>query len=138
MFYREIDLIELSNTLGLFLTEAVKAIRPKGSEPLSAMERVWKSIHFMEQNIHRNCNLKEFATAANLSERHYNRKFLSVTGVSPIHYFQQMKINEALHKLRYTDLPVDRIAQSLGYTDPLYFSRIFKKLQGMPPSQCRK
>jgi len=138
MFYQDRDLVELSNTLGLFLTEAVKCIRPLGANRLSNDEKIQKSIRFMKDNIHRNCTLKELSTAAGMSERHYSRAFRSVTGVSPAHYFLQMKINEAILKLQSTELPVNLIAKSLGYEDPLYFSRLFHKAQSVSPSQYRQ
>lgn len=137
MFYSDLDLIMLSNLLGLFLTAVAKELRPMHSKPLSALEQIQQSMRFMEQNIHRNCTLEELTAAAGMSERHYCRQFQALTGFSPIHYFQQMKINEALHKLRKTTIPIGTIALELGYSDPLYFSRLFHKAQGLSPSEYR-
>lgn len=138
LFYQDLDLIELSNTLGLFLTEAIKCIRPEGAHRLSNDEKIQKSIRFMKDNMHRTCTLKELAATAGLSERHYSRAFHSITGVSPAYFLLDIKINEAILKLQSTDLPINLIAKSLGYEDPLYFSRFFHKTQGVSPSQYRQ
>ena len=137
-YYGDIDLIELSNILGLLLTEARRAIIPLSSKQLSCVEQIQKSISFMEKNIHRSCNLQDFISAASMSPRHYSRQFHVYTGVSPMNYFLQMKINDASHKLQHTELSIEQIAKSLGYTDPLYFSRTFRKAQDISPSQYRK
>ena len=138
MYYSDIDLIELSNILGLLLTETLRAIRPLSLKDSSNAEQIQKSIRFMENNIHRRCTLDDFISVAGMSARHYSRQFLTLMGVSPMHYFLQMKINDANHKLQHTTLSITEIANSLGYSDPLYFSKTFRKAQGISPSECRK
>ena len=138
MYYSDLDLVELSHLLGMLLTQAARTIKPLSSKQLSSNDQIRKSIRFMEKNLHRNCSLEDFTSVASMSARHYSRQFNALTGVSPMNYFLQMKINDAGHKLQDTELSIDQIAQSLGYTDPLYFSRIFRKFQAVSPSAYRK
>ena len=138
MYYNELDLVELSHLLGLLLMQAARTIKPLSSRQLSSNDQIRKSIRFMEKNPHHNCSLEDLISIAGMSARNYSRQFRALTGVAPINYFVQMKINDAGHKLKYTELPIDQIAQSLGYTDPLYFSRAFRKSQGVAPSAYRK
>jgi len=138
MYYSVLDLIGISHFLGLFLTQAARKLKPLSARQLSSDEQIQKSIRFMEKNIHRDCRLDDFVASSGMSARNYSRRFRTLTGISPMNYFIQMKLNEAGHKLQSTALTIEQIAESLGYTDPLYFSRIFRKTQGISPSTYRR
>ena len=53
-------------------------------------------------------------------------------------YFIHLKIRKACELLDQTELTVQEIAVAIGYDDPYYFSRIFKKIQGVSPSAYRQ
>lgn len=59
-------------------------------------------------------------------------------GLSPHDYLQKYRINEACSLLRRRDFTVAEVAGSVGFSDPLYFSRIFKKLKGLSPSDYQR
>ncbi|SDE19065.1 AraC-type DNA-binding protein [Paenibacillus sp. UNCCL117] len=63
--------------------------------------------------------------------------FKKYAGVSIHQYTQQLRIQRAKHLLRHTSWSVKEIAQDTGYDDPFYFSRIFKRLEGVSPQQYR-
>ncbi len=69
---------------------------------------------------------------------YYSKLFRERTSHSPIAYFIQLKICKACELLDHTDLGVREIAIELGYDDPYYFSRLFKKIQGVSPSKYRR
>ena len=56
---------------------------------------------------------------------------------SPMAYFIQLKISKACELLDRTQMTMAQIATELGYDDPYYFSRIFKKTQGSSPTAYR-
>ena len=89
-----------------------------------------------------NINNPEFDLSAAVDEtgycKGYFRKiFKDFTGVSPVNYFQEMRINYAISLMNQYDKSrtIKDIAASSGFRDPLYFSRIFKKITGQSPRE---
>jgi AraC-like DNA-binding protein len=92
---------------------------------------------FMLEHIDRPLDLDTLAQAANLSKYHFCNKYKRLTGYSPIKHFLNMKMEQACHLLDSTDYSVKAIASQMGYEDPLYFSRQFSKIIGLPPRAYR-
>ncbi len=92
----------------------------------------------MQARIHEQLDLDTLAETVNLSKYHFVKKYKEVTGTTPINHFIQLKIERACHLLDTTNNSINEIAFAVGYEDAYYFSRIFKKLMGVSPSQYRK
>lgn len=92
----------------------------------------------MQARIHEQLDLDTLAETVNLSKYHFVKKYKEITGTTPINHFIQLKIERACHLLDTTNNHVNEIAFAVGYEDAYYFSRIFKKLMGVSPSQYRK
>ena len=92
---------------------------------------------FMLENLSQQLDLDTIAAVAKLSKYHFSNKYKSLTGYSPIKHFLNMKMEHACHLLDSGGLSVKGIAAALGYDDPLYFSRLFKKTVGMSPRSYR-
>lgn len=93
---------------------------------------------YIQNNIKTKITIDDLAHAANLHPNYLIRLFKRNYGMSPIHYINALKINLAKDELNYTDHAIGHIADSLGFNDIYYFSRLFKKLTGMSPKQYRK
>lgn len=76
--------------------------------------------------------------SCNYSERHFTRLFSKVYGISPQQYLTELRIKVACKMLKNSAASVGEIARSCGFTDPGYFSRIFKSNTGVLPSEYRK
>lgn len=92
----------------------------------------------MHRRIDRELDLDDLAQAANLSKFHFVRKFKQLTGHAPIQHFIHLKMQHACQLLDTTQEPVKRIANRVGYDDPHYFSRLFKRVIGLSPLQYRR
>ena len=66
------------------------------------------------------------------------RNFKQVTGMSPMHYILMNRINNATSLLETTDYNIAEISAIVGYENPMYFSRLFKKQKGVSPTDYRK
>lgn len=97
-----------------------------------------KVTSFMEENISQKINLQEIADSLKLSKFYFAKKFLQHTGVSPIRYFLELKIKHACKLLDESNISVKDVALKIGYDDPYYFSRLFKKIMGLSPTQYRQ
>jgi AraC-like DNA-binding protein len=77
------------------------------------------------------------AQSHSLSASHFSNLFHKATGMPPIDYFIHIKMQKACQLLYTNDDKIRNIATTLGYDDPYYFSRIFKKYIGSSPEQYR-
>lgn len=82
-------------------------------------------------------SLEQMAETARLSKFHFASKFKRVTGQTPVQRFTQIKMQKACELLDQDDQSVNAIAEQLGYEDPQYFSRVFKKTIGYSPRAYR-
>ncbi|MGS2738207.1 AraC family transcriptional regulator [Sinomicrobium sp. M5D2P17] len=99
---------------------------------------VQASISYMKINIENHLKVSDIAENFNYSPSHYFSLFKKETGYSPIHYFNHLKIQKACQYLSFSSLSVKEISFSLGFSDPLYFSRLFKKTMNISPLKYRK
>ncbi|HDS1674807.1 TPA: helix-turn-helix domain-containing protein [Stenotrophomonas maltophilia] len=77
------------------------------------------------------------AERAHLTERTFIRRFQKATGFNPADYIRQVRMAKARDALQLGDLPVARIAASLGYDDAGSFRKAFQGIVGMSPSAYR-
>ena len=80
----------------------------------------------------------EMVRRSGLAERSFKRRFKKATGYSPITYVQHLRIEEAKRRLERTDAPVDEISWNVGYQDPAFFRRLFKRITRITPAVYRR
>ena len=107
-------------------------------ESLPEADPVSSAIQFMQDNLENNISVNEIAQQFNYSSSHFFSIFKKRTGYSPIHYFNQLKIQKSCQHLSFSDVSVKELSYMLGFEDPFYFSRLFKKTMGLSPLQYRK
>jgi transcriptional regulator GlxA family with amidase domain len=73
-----------------------------------------------------------------LAERTFKRRFRAATGYSPVEYVQALRIEEAKQLLETSDEATDAIAFAIGYEDPTFFRRLFKRSTGTTPARYRR
>jgi AraC-like DNA-binding protein len=98
---------------------------------------VRRSIHFLEKNLHKKLSLQQIASEAGYSPTYFTTLFRKETNYAPLSYFSHLKILKACEFLDYTRMKVKEISFQMGYADPYYFTRDFKKKMGMSPRQYR-
>ncbi|WP_176014651.1 helix-turn-helix domain-containing protein [Victivallis sp. Marseille-Q1083] len=101
----------------------------------SGLIAVWRLI---QQNPARNYTNAELAEFAKMGLSTFIRRFSSYFGISPQHYVQEQRIRSATLLLIRTELPIADIAESCGFCDIYYFSRMFRKFRGISPLAFRK
>lgn len=73
-----------------------------------------------------------------LPERSFARRFKQATGMAPLEYVHTMRLEEAKHMLESSDLPIEAIANEVGYEDAGFFSRLFRRHVNLTPAQYRR
>ena len=95
------------------------------------------TLSVLHDNVSETVSLQDLAQHAGLSKSHFSRVFKEQTGFSPIDYFIRLKMQHACMLLSFRQDSVSQIGLELGYEDPYYFSRAFRKVIGMSPTQYR-
>jgi AraC-like DNA-binding protein len=105
---------------------------------VNGVQGVERAIAFMKENIHKIITLEDLAQAAQFSSSHLHYLFKQFAGCAPVEYFLREKIQAAAKDLYFSTRSVKHIAETYGIEDPYYFSRLFKKIIGITPTQYRK
>jgi len=96
-----------------------------------------KSIEYMNRNLNLKLSLNQISKEAGYSATYFTTLFKKETNYSPLSYFSHLKIVKACEFLDHTRIKVKEISFTLGYTDPYYFTKDFKKKMGLSPRQYR-
>ena len=89
--------------------------------------------HYNEQ-----ISIEDYAQSRNMSVSWFQRSFKQIVNYSPMQYILTIRMNNAASLLESTDYSMAEISAIVGYDNPLYFSRLFKKQKGVSPSEYRK
>ena len=93
---------------------------------------------YLLDHLDQNYTLDELASKFNYSKSYLHTKFKLETGYSVLVFFKLKKVQKACEYLSYTDLSIKEISYKIGFEDPLYFSRTFKKFMGKSPRNYKK
>ena len=96
-----------------------------------------KAIHYFNENYYRDIKIEEYARQQHMSTCWFIRSFKQYMNVPPLKYLTSVRIRRARELLETTDYTVSEIGALVGYDNPLYFSRIFKKQTGVSPAGYR-
>ena len=95
-------------------------------------------IQFMLAHLAEKMTVGRLARRANLSVSHFAHQFQRQMGYAPLDYFIRLRMQRACELLSTSGLLIQEIGQEVGYHDPYYFSRIFKKTMGESPRAYRQ
>jgi transcriptional regulator GlxA family with amidase domain len=93
----------------------------------------WLARHFSVAN-----PIEQAVRISGIPERSFKRRFKSATGHAPIDYVQRLRVEEAKRRLERTREPVDEISWKVGYEDPAFFRRLFKRITGVTAGAYRR
>ena len=93
----------------------------------------WLGEHYRQSGA-----IKQIVELASIPERTLKRRFKTATGTTPIEYLQNLRVEAAKHLLESGQLPADEISVAVGYEDPSFFRRLFKRRTGLTPGQYRR
>lgn len=131
-----INAVEMTG--GLYTLLAIyMANATKKSDANTAQSYVQKAIEFITSNYSYPITVEDIASYVGLSRSHLFRSFETVLGQSPKEYLTEFRIKQACYLLEHTNLSITAIANSLGFDNGLYFSKIFHKEVGLSPKAWR-
>ena len=125
--------------LHLFLSIISESVPiEKKNESDSADNYVRRAVEFIQGNYCNPIKVTDVADYVCINRSYLYTLFRNGTGMSPQQFLTTFRITKATELLQLTELPIESIALSCGYTDPLVFTKAFKQMKKMSPSVYRK
>ena len=115
------------------ISRNVGIAREKQSE--SVME---KAKEYIRENFQKDLTLDEVSKVVDISPYYFSKLFKQETGENFIEYLTKVRMKNAEELLKDSSYSIKEICAASGYGDPNYFSRIFKKYEGVTPSEYRE
>jgi AraC-like DNA-binding protein len=104
---------------------------------LTAAQRIAPSLDYMRAHLDQPITIAALSAMVELSPSSFFELFRNATQATPLQWFIRARMRRACELLAQTQLPIKQIARQVGYEDPLYFSRAFKSVCGIPPTEYR-
>lgn len=121
----------LKKTLGLSLEKSDG--QPERDSLFHAQFSVWLGHHYQQD-----VSLEQAASSLGMSAFYFSRLMRATYNQTFLEYLTDYRIERAISMLRATVIPVREIAQRVGYTDANYFTKVFKRHEGMTPTEYRQ
>lgn len=132
--------LKLEGLLYLFMSKLVESRKDISNKMSYKSTELYleKSIEFIENNYPNNIKINDIANYIGINRSYLTHIFKKNIDMSPQDFLLNYKIDKACTLLQNTDLSIKVVAKSIGYSDPLTFSKIFKKLKGESPKSFRE
>src|SRR5690625_557593 len=105
--------------------------------PLTTQNEIQMVLNYIELHYMDNISLEDVADFVNLSPSYVSRLFKQEVKTTFVNYVTGRKVEHAKKLLQYTEVPVIQIALKLSYQEHTYFSKVFKKVVGVTPTEYR-
>ncbi len=127
----------LTQALLILTIREMPRLKGTGTEPLNGARIATAYRDLINRRFYDHWSVADYASALSVSPSQLTRICRLHVGKSPAALIHARILLEAQRMLRYTEAPAAQIAFELGYQDPAYFSRFFKRLAGVTPRQYR-
>lgn len=116
-----------------------KILEPAMDRKLSSDydELLLKAKEFIEKNFNKDITLEETAHYVGVSSYYFSKIFKTLVGKNYMDYVTDLRIEKAKDMMENTSESIKEICYEVGYNDPNYFSRVFKKIEGVTPSEYK-
>ncbi len=109
----------------------------KGGED-HANDLIRQAQEYIDSHFHKDMSLDDISRELNISPYYFSKLFKEETGENFVEYVTGRRMERAKHLLKNPDKSIKEICAEVGYSDPNYFSRIFKKYQGVSPTEYKE
>lgn len=133
--------IRLLGCLYLFLSYLIEQNgKDRFSDQTESRKEMYihKAVEYIEMNYSRKMSISELAHHIGLDRSYLGSVFKKQLNTSPQDFLIHYRINKACELMKNDALSIGDISRSVGYDDPLLFSKLFSKNKGIPPREYRK
>lgn len=114
------------------------ALQKPRKKDLQNMNDMEQAAQYFRMHYNKPISIEDYAVSHNMSISWFIQNFRQYANTTPAQYVQSLRLTNAKMLLETTNYNITEIANLVGYENPLYFSRFFRKQCGMSPSQFRK
>ncbi len=132
------NLVQASSAMHQLLGDLFGQICQRSAPQASAGARIERTLAMMRKNVGAHVSIHELAASAGMSHAYFTLQFRKHTGQSPRSFFNRQRVAKACEYLAATDTKVENIARLVGYEDPFYFCRLFKRITQQTPTLYRR
>ena len=97
-----------------------------------------EAVRYINEHLSDDITLGELAALSGVSPQYFGRVFRQCLGMRPMEYVARVKVSKAKTMLLDSDIPVAELSQRLGYASQTYFGIVFRKYEGISPSEFRR
>lgn len=132
--------LKLEGLLYFFMSALAESRKEVFTENIYKITELYleKSIEFIENNYLNNIKINNIADYIGINRSYLTNIFKKHINMSPQEFLINYRIDKACTLLKTTDLSIKTVARSIGYADPLAFSKAFKKVTGMSPKNYKE
>ncbi|PFI60727.1 helix-turn-helix domain-containing protein [Priestia megaterium] len=109
----------------------------KNSSDEGKLNRLKQVLEYIDEHFYEKITISRLSSLLNMSEGHFSRFFKSIVNMTPIEYINIIRVNKASALLKQTDKKIIDISMEVGFDNPSYFIKTFKKQKKCTPSQFR-
>lgn len=138
--FSESGSVEIIGLLYLFLSKLIEVGGLDGYSMGAKDQKeiyVDKAVQYIERNYSRNLTIAQLSEYIGIDRKYLCQLFNEYLDTTPQQFLIDYRIGKATHLLKDTNLYIGDIARSVGYEDPLQFSKMFKKVKGISPKHYR-
>lgn len=135
-YLRDMKIMEKLTSLLVLLME--ESWHPEKRREVTKKQNLQAVKEYLDRNYARPVSLDQLAESFFINKFYLTRIFKEQFGVSVNNYLLEVRITHAKQLLRFTDMTVEAVGAECGMRDANYFSRLFKKMEGISPGEFRK
>ncbi|HEY3332811.1 MAG TPA: AraC family transcriptional regulator [Capsulimonadaceae bacterium] len=129
--------MEIDGLVQAIVGRVLHAVSGDNDDRVTEPERFSRVVWHIHANYASPLTVASLAALCDISEGHFYRWFQQRTGTTPMEYVTRVRIENAQELLRRSNMPIHSVAARVGYEDPLYFSRAFRRTVGTGPREWR-
>jgi|GEM_PF-4539443 len=116
----------------------IEQLEEERSTFIGGMSKViGQALEYIEQHFHTDISLDDLSIHVGLSKSYFSSTFKKATGKNFVDYLLKLRIEKAKVLFRETDLKIYEVAEAVGFQDPKYFAKSFKRIEGISPNQYK-
>jgi AraC-like DNA-binding protein len=131
-------LLHAGQALSHLLAVLVRRDREASREAADTEQRIAQSVEHLKRHLEARLDVPSLARLAGLSPSHYTTLFKAHTGYAPMDYLARLRMHLACQLLDTSNHSIKSIAAMVGYQDQMYFSRVFRAINEVSPSEYRQ
>lgn len=139
-FLKESDYLRSTDELTAWLRKVVERYTALVFDAVDVKHKeiIYKAINFMKRNFSGKLTLEETARYVGFSPTYFCKVFLQEMGMSFSKYLGNLRMEHSKKLLLFSDLSVNEICEAVGFEDPSYFIKVFRRYTGVTPGKYRK